>query len=122
MVYRFPFAKAVRQAHLRCTTFTWDFTNTKLGLGRGASAIQVSTNGTDWVDLFNGLEPIRLWEADGYVNRALPDSLMGGTNYLVRIRLYQEAAKDSEYATAQHARMHTTPGNIAFEFKARLEE
>jgi hypothetical protein len=120
IIYHFPFDKPVRAARLHCSVSTWDFTSSTLGLGRGAGAIDVSTNRTEWVSLFSGLGPQPMWEADGFINQPLAERQMGATNYFVRVRLLKEGAKDPEYATAQHARMSKTKGNTVFEFKARF--
>lgn len=121
IIYHFPLPKPAAQTHLLCSVSTWDFTNSNAGIGRGAAAIEASTNRIDWVSLFQGLEPAPLWETDAHYNRPLPPELLGATNYFIRIRLLKEDATEPEYATAQHARMKRLPGNKAFEFKARFQ-
>jgi serine/threonine protein kinase len=120
IVYHFPFARPVRRAHLRCTVNTWDFSGSTAGIGRGAAAIGISTNGTDWIALRNGLEPEPLWSTDGFVNDELPMALMGATNYFIRVRMLKEGATDLDYTPAQHSRMSKLPGDKGFEFKAEL--
>jgi serine/threonine protein kinase len=121
LVYHFPFARPVRRAHLRCTVNTWDFSGSNAGIGRGAAAIGVSTNGTDWVPLRNGLDPVPLWSTDGIINDELPAALMGATNYFIRVRMLKEDATDPDYTPVQHSRMAKLPGDKGFEFKVEME-
>ncbi len=122
LVYHFPFKRPVRRAHLLCTVNTWDFSDSTAGVGRGAAAIGVSTNGTDWIPLRNGLEPVALWSADGLIDDELPARLMGATNYFIRVRMLMDGAVDPDYTPAQHSRMVKEAGGKGFEFKVEMGE
>ncbi len=118
LVYRFNFEAPTSAIRLRASSAEWDFFNEPGGTGRGASALEVSKDGTTWVSLRNNLEP-RKWGNDWSIDNALPADVTGGTSLFVRMRFYAEGAPGS-YTIAQFGRSTAAATENIFQLNAEL--
>ncbi len=91
LVYRFPFPGEATRIHVKASSPCWDFTKEPGGIGRGASAIEASRDGEEWLVLRNSLEP-RNWGEDWSIDESLPRELVNGKELWLRMRFYTEGA------------------------------
>jgi len=122
LVYRFDFGGMAKTIHLYAISNCWDFFNEPGGVGRGASAIEISRDGKDWLALEDNLEP-RRWGASITVDKALPDDFHGADMLWVRVRCITESAPvENGYNVAQFARTRLGQAKAVFEVTATLQE
>ncbi|MBM4012553.1 MAG: hypothetical protein FJ286_14445 [Planctomycetes bacterium] len=117
LVYKFPFSMPTSSMRLLAHSPSWDFFNEPGGYGRGASALEVSKDGSNWISLRNSLEP-RQWGVDWTYNEALPSTVLGGNELWVRMRFYVESAPNSSYTDAQFGRSTSAATANVFEVQA----
>jgi len=120
LVYRFDFGGTARSIHLQCRSDCWDFSREPGGVGRGASALEVSRDGRNWITIENNVEP-RRWGRGIAVDGDLPTPALGGRSLWLRVRCITEGAPvDGGYNVAQFGR--TRPGTFepVFELEAHL--
>jgi serine/threonine protein kinase len=120
LVYRFPFGGIAESIHIRAESNCWDFFQEPGGVGRGASAIEVSRDGENWVALDDNIVTGR-WGASITVDRDLPDGFHGSDALWVRVRCITESAPvKNGYNVAQFARTRLGKAETVFEVTARL--
>jgi hypothetical protein len=122
LVYRFDLGGAAESIHIQAISNCWDFFHEPGGVGRGASAIEISRDAKEWIAIENNIEP-RRWGATITVDADLPDDFLSTTTLWVRVRCITESAPvENGYNVAQFAR--TRPGQPAavFEVTAILRE
>jgi len=117
LVYKFPFSMPASSMRLLAHSPSWDFFNEPGGYGRGASALEVSKDGSNWISLRNSLEP-RQWGVDWTYNEALPSTVLGSNELWVRMRFYVESAPNSSYTDAQFGRSTSAATANVFEVQA----
>jgi tRNA A-37 threonylcarbamoyl transferase component Bud32 len=105
LTYRFDFPSPAAVIHLVARASCWDFFHEPGGVGRGAAAIEVSSDGETWHMIRNGLEP-RLWGAGWEIDEPVPPTACGTSTLWVRVRLLVEDAPNVAYTTAQFGRMN----------------
>ena len=120
LVYRFTFPRPAARIRLRASSPCWDFGREPGGIGRGASAIEVSNDGSDWTTLYDNLEP-RRWGEDWSVDGWLQESLAGTREFWVRMRfLTEDAPVVNGYSVAQFARSSGVEAEDVFAVEAEL--
>ena len=117
LVYKFDFSAAATSIRLKADSPTWNFFVEPGGSGRGASALEVSKDGTTWISLRNNLEP-RNWGGDWSINDSLPSSILGTLSLFVRMRFFVESAPNSSYTVAQFGRSTSAATSNVFEVNA----
>jgi serine/threonine protein kinase len=113
LTYRFDFPAPPPEIRLIARTSCWDFTTERGGVGRGASAIEVSSDGKSWHVVRNGLEP-PLWGVNWDVDEPVPPEACSGKALWVRVRLLAEDAPNGAYTTAQFGRSIMPPTKPVF--------
>jgi len=103
LTYRFDFPFPAAEIRLVAWASCWDFFNEPGGFGRGAAAIEVSSDGETWHMIRNGLEP-RLWGAGWDIDEPVPSAACGTSTLWARVRLLAEGAPNIAYTTAQFGR------------------
>jgi hypothetical protein len=119
LVYRFPFESRAQSIKLLVSSSTWDFTKTPGGLGRGASSLDVSSDGKTWITLRENLKP-RKWGVSWTFDDLLPADVLGGTELWMRMRFYVEKTPIPHYTTSQFGRSTAAASKNVFEVKATL--
>jgi hypothetical protein len=120
LVYRFDFGGCAESIHLQAVLDCWDFFREAGGVGRGASAIEISGDGEDWVTIEDNIEP-RRWGASIAVAKDLPEKFLNSETLWVRVRCITESAPvENGYNVAQFARTRPDRRSAAFEVTARL--
>ena len=120
VTYRFDAASPIVQARLIAGSRCWDFTTEPGGVGRGAAAIEVSRDGTEWLvirDTITG--PV--WAGDWTIDEPLPDTSLGGRSLWVRVRLLTDGSPNTAYSVAQFGRNRDDPSQPAFGIVAELK-
>ncbi len=122
LVYRFELGGAAESIHLRANSDCWDFFREAGGVGRGASAIEISRDGEGWVTIEDNIEP-RRWGASIAVDEDLPKEVCGSDTLWVRVRCITESAPvENGYSVAQFARTRPDRQAPAFEVTSMLKE
>ena len=103
IVYRFDFSSPPSAVRLIATTSCWDFTREAGGIGRGASAIEASQDGSHWVTVRNGIEP-RHWGEGSRIDEPVPTKVIGTKSLWIRIRLLTVGSPNVAYSAAQFGR------------------
>jgi len=120
LVYRFDFGGDAEAIHLRAESNCWDFFQEPGGVGRGASAIEISRDGKVWATIEDNIEP-RRWGASIVVNNELTEELRGTDALWVRVRCLTESAPvENGYNVAQFMRTRPDRQAPTFEVVARL--
>jgi len=120
LVYRFEFGRKSRDIHFTARSDCWDFSKEPGGVGRGASAIQVSRDGKQWISVADNIEP-RRWGQVIHVKSYLPPEVLGGHDLWVRVRCLTEGAPVADgYSVAQFARTRPGEKRPVFEVRAQL--
>ena len=122
LTYRFDFPKPTREVYLQAQCEAWDFemepgSDEKV---KGAFAMVASVDGTNWVDLFNRLEPEPMWgglssetHSIDYQSR-LPAELTGARQLWVQVRMLCEGVPvDPGFYPVQHSRIEDSSANSA---------
>ena len=91
LVYRFDFPRPSRRIHLLAHIATWDDTKQKGVLGRGAGAIEASTDGENWIEIVNGIDP-PAWGTVIDINGFLPEACTGSSTLWIRVRMLTTGA------------------------------
>lgn len=117
LVYKFPFAAPSQSARLLASSPSWDYFREPGGVGRGASALEVSADGVAWTSLRNSLEP-RQWGLDWSYDAALPASVLGRAELWVRMRFLVEASPNTSYTNTQFGRSTATNTAAVFQLEA----
>jgi len=108
LVYRFDFRGRAHRIRLRARSDCWDFTKQAGGIGRGASAMEVSRDGKTWQTIEDNVEP-RRWGQVISVDEELLANVSGGNALWLRVRCVTEGAPvEHGYNVAQFCR--TRPG------------
>ena len=122
LVYRFDFGGVAESIHLQVVSNCWDFFHEPGGVGRGASAIEVSRDGTNWITIQDNIEP-RRWGVTITVDQKLPDAVLRATTLWLRVRCLTESAPvENGYNVAQFARTRPGRPEPVFEVAATLRE
>ncbi len=122
LVYRFDLGGVADSIHMRAVADCWDFFREAGGVGRGASAIEISRDGKGWVTIEDNIEP-RRWGASIAVDKDLPKEVCGSDTLWVRVRcLTDRAPVENGYNVAQFARTRPDRQAPAFEVTATLRE
>jgi hypothetical protein len=108
VVYKFPVAGKARSGRLLATSSLWDWGST-----RGASKLEVSKDGVNWIALADSLEP-PLWGQGWTYDGELPESVMGSSEIWVRMRFLVQNAPNSSYTVAQFGRSTIAEQNNIF--------
>jgi len=103
IVYRFDFSSPPSAVRLIATTSCWDFTREAGGIGRGASAVEASQDGSHWVTVRNGIEP-RRWGEGSRIDEPVPTKVIGTKSLWIRIRLLTVGSPNVAYSAAQFGR------------------
>ena len=120
LVYRFDLGGSAESIHLRAVLDCWDFFCEAGGVGRGASAIEISRDGEDWVMIEDNIDP-RRWGASIVVARDLPEQFLNCETLWLRVRCITESAPvENGYNVAQFARTRPDRQSVAFEVTAKL--
>jgi hypothetical protein len=118
LVYRFDFESPTTAIRLRASSAEWDFFNEPGGSGRGASSLEVSKDGTNWVQLRSSLEP-RKWGQEWSIDNALPADVTGSKSLFIRMKFFAESAPAS-YTVAQFGRSTQVATKNVFQVNAEL--
>lgn len=120
LVYRFEFPGVARRIRLRARSDCWDFSTQPGGVGRGASAIEISRDGEKWLAIENNLEP-RRWGKVIVVDDDLPDEVLGSDTVWIKVRCLTEGAPvNNGYNVAQFCRTRPGDAQPVFEVLAEL--
>jgi len=103
LVLRFEFPSAVRSASMRCDTFCVDFDRETGGVGRGASSLELSRDGVEWISLGDDIGT-KSWGTRRGIDGPVPEAILGGTAIWVRVRLLTEGCPNDDYSVAQFGR------------------
>lgn len=118
LVYRFRFPGRAARIALRATTDCWDFQKHHTGLGRGASAVEVSRDGIAWTTLSDDIRA-RRWGANCTISGDLPPDVLGTDELWLRVRLLTEDAEPrAGYTVAQFCRAVPAEGRTVFAIEA----
>jgi hypothetical protein len=115
LIYKFDFGNPTSAIRLNASLPAWDFG----GGNRGASSLEVSKDGSNWVSIHNNLEP-RKWGEPWSINDALPAEVVGSDSLYIRMRFYTEGAPIPSYTVAQFGRSTSAASANVFEVKADL--
>jgi serine/threonine protein kinase len=122
LVYRFDLGAVAESIHIQAISNCWDFFHEPGGVGRGASAIEISRDGKDWVAIEDNIEP-RRWGATITVDKDLPQEFIGIDTLWVRVRCITESAPiDNGYNVAQFSRTRPGRQEPAFVVSATFRE
>lgn len=122
LIYRFDLGGAAESIHMQAVSNCWDFFHEPGGVGRGASAIEISRDGKDWLAIEDNIEP-RRWGATITIDKSLPDDFVGTDTLWVRVRCITESAPvENGYNVAQFARTRLGQQEPVFMVKATLRE
>ena len=114
LVYRLTFPGLSSKIWLKAHSPLW---NVGSGFGRGASALEVSKDGSNWVSIWNGIDPLQ-WGQGFTIDGFLPLEVAGSSELWVRIKLLVTEAPNSSYTTAQFARSTSSELENVFEVRA----
>lgn len=118
ITYRFSFQQAVAEAELLISTATFHWSYSK-----GNAYIYGSQDGTNWVQLSEGLSP-DFGAGAGQVVRTLPDTLLGGNSLWFKVELYSYGSGISGGGpwtnTAQHSRHDVNSDNTTFQLNVNF--
>ena len=115
LIYKFDFGSPTSAIRLNASLPAWNFG----GGNRGASSLEVSKDGSNWVSIHNNLEP-RKWGEPWSINGALPAEVVGSDSLYIRMRFYTEGAPIPTYTVAQFGRSTSAASANVFEVKADL--
>lgn len=118
--YRFDFVRPSRHLHLIAASSCWDFTTRDGGVGRGASAIDVSRDGRLWIPLADHIAD-KEWGKEWRIDSPLPATVVGGSSLWVRVRLLTEDSTNTAYSVAQFGRSKADSARTVFGVIAELE-
>ena len=121
LVYRFEFPGRTRAIRLLAEASCWDFSKTPGGSGRGAAALEVSGDGSTWLEMRRGLAPPR-WGVSWNVDEPIPAAACGTDALWVRVRLLATDAPNVAYTTAQFGRCIESGTTPVFGVFASLAE
>lgn len=120
LVYCFHFGGLATSIHVRAISECWDFFREPGGVGRGASAIEISRDGNEWLVLEDNIEP-RRWGKSIEVDRDLPADFGETATLWLKVRCLTESAPvQNGYNVAQFARTRATQRGPVFEVTATL--
>ena len=114
LVYRLKFPGPSSKILLKAHSPLW---NVGPGFGRGASAFEVSRDGSNWVSIWNGINPLQ-WGQGFTIDSFLPQEVAGSSELWVRIKLLVTEAPNSSYTTAQFGRSTSSESENVFEVRA----
>jgi serine/threonine protein kinase len=118
--YRFDFVRPSRHLHLIAASSCWDFATREGGVGRGASALDISRNGRVWIPLADHITD-KEWGAEWRIESPLPATVVGGTSLWVRVRLLTQDSPNTAYSVAQFGRNKADSSRTVFGIVAELE-
>ena len=122
LVYRFDLGGVADAIHMRLESNCWDFFRQAGGVGRGASAVEVSRDGESWVTIEDNIES-RQWGTSIGFDNTLPEEACGSDTLWLRVRCITEGAPvENGYNVAQFARTRSDREASAFEVTAMLRE
>lgn len=117
LVYRIPFPGPTTRIHVKARSECWDYTREPGGVGRGASAIEVSRDGETWITVRDNITPGN-WGAGWAIDDDMPATVIGGRELWLRMRFFSEGpAVRTGYAVAQFARATGEPPENVFEVR-----
>ncbi len=119
VTFRFEFVHAIESAMLFAATRSWDFTTLAGGVGRGAVAVDVSSDGIEWLSLHDPIARSE-WGGDWLTEDPLPVAVLGGKSLWVRARLLTDGSPNTAYSVAQFGRNRDTQGLPTFGIIAEL--
>ena len=122
LIYRFEFGGVADSIQIQAISNCWDFFHEPGGVGRGASAIEMSRDGKEWVAIEDNIDS-RRWGTTITVNKDLPKEFIGIDTLWIRVRCLTESAPvDNGYNVAQFARTRHIRKDTVFEVTARLRD
>ena len=122
LIYRFDLGGVADSIQIQTSSNCWDFFHEPGGVGRGASAIEMSRDGKEWVAIEDNIDP-RRWGTTITVNKDLPKEFTGIHMLWIRVRCLTEGAPvDNGYNVAQFARTRHNRKDTVFEVVASLRD
>lgn len=121
LVCRFDFPAPVRTVAVRFEAFCVDFLEEAGGEGRGASGIEISTDGKRWHTLYDHLDPPEWGRRWGLIDEALPEAIRGARTIWLRARFLSSGCPNDDYTVAQVGRPRPDGQSPAFRLVAELE-
>lgn len=104
LVYRFDFPRPSRRIHVKAVFRAWDGEREPGVIGKGACALEYSTDGAQWRPVINGIEP-RLYGVGLLIDDLLPDDACGTSTLWLRVRLLvSDGWANGSYSVAQFLR------------------
>lgn len=120
VVYRFDFADSLVSGTLIAETRCWDFTTRPGGFGRGVAAVDVSSDGEDWVAVRDSMAGPE-WGKGWMIEEPLPAAVLGGTSLWVRARFLTNGSPNAQYTVAQFGRNRDDAAQPTFSINATLQ-
>jgi len=105
-------------ANLASLNFPWPG---YAGSGKGASSIWVSKDGQSWSLVLDNPTPANSVDSYKTFNAALPNSVLGGTDLWVQVRLRTTGSPLSSYTTAQFSRSSASATASIYELRLESE-
>lgn len=134
LTYRFDFPRPTRELFIRAQSEAWNFEveSGAKNQAKGAYSLSCSTDGVNWIDLINRLEPTPQWgglsEKDHSLNfvGSLSSSLTGKDQLWIRVTMLCSGVQnDAGFFPVQHSRaeykLPAIGDNKEFEVRARFE-
>ena len=121
LVFRYDFARPSRRIYLNTRLAAWDDQQEKGVIGRGAGAIEYSTDGAEWHPLENRLEPPEFGRGI-HQDGLLPEGATGSRSLWIRVRLLvAERWANASYSVAQFMRTDDETTDAAFALEVECE-
>lgn len=117
LVYRFDVGGVVTSANIKAFLPSWDHISgaDRYGVGRGASSIEISSDGATWSPIRDGLEPNRLWGQDWTIDGPVGVPTAASHELWLRMRFFVEGVSSSyQYTNAQFGRSTSTQQDDVF--------
>lgn len=121
LVCRFDFPAPVQCVAVRFEAFCVDFLQDAGGEGRGASSVEISTDGKRWHSLHNHLDPPQWGRRWGLIDEVLPDNVRGAQSIWLRVRFLSSGCPNDDYTVAQVGRPRPDGKSPAFRLVAEIQ-
>lgn len=108
VTYRFDAVRPLAKVRLATASRCWDFTREPGGLGRGALALDVSSDGLEWLPLRDSIAG-RQWGKNWIIDESLPPAVLGGRSLWIRVRFMTNGSPNAAYSVAQFGRSLDDP-------------
>lgn len=121
LVFRYDFPRPSRRVYVKTKLSMFDAEQQQGVIGRGACALEYSTDGLEWRPVENHLEP-RAHGTSIFQDGLLPEGATGSGSLWLRIRLIvEEGWANASYSVAQFMRTHDDDTEAAFEMAVECE-